>query len=255
MEERLDATFAALADPTRRSIVARLATGDATVNELAAPFAMSLPAVCKHLAASRRAGSSRAPARPSSGLATLIGTPFDSAPGWIEESRRIWQQRFDDYDRHLRHLRRIRPRSRRWLTFPSPRIFVPRDASCSRWVVEPEHLAQFWGPNGPHTRISKITVEPHPGGVFETVMVNDADGHEYPTRAVYVEVIEPERLVWDETQSGMHVTVLFSELGPDRTEVHIHQTNAPEALAQRRAQAGFLTSLARLAAHLDTLRT
>ena len=70
----------------------------------------------------------------------------------------------------------------------------------------------------------RITVDARPGGVFETVMVNDADGSEYPTRAVYDEVREPELLAWTESHSGMRVTTQFVALGPDRTEVRIHQT-------------------------------
>ena len=104
MENPLDATFAALADPTRRAIVARLATGDATVNELAAPFAMSLPAISKHLKVLEGCGlisrSRTAQFRPCH----LEWDALDAAQAWIEESRRIWQQRFDKLDRHLRRI-------------------------------------------------------------------------------------------------------------------------------------------------------
>ena len=96
-------------------------------------------------------------------------------------------------------------------------------------------------------------MDPRPGGVFETVMVNDADGSQYPTRAVYVEVVEPERLVWTESHSGMTVTATFTDLGGGRTEVHIRQTNVPEAFRSPQAQAGFLTSLDRFAAYLSDL--
>jgi predicted ArsR family transcriptional regulator len=69
-QDQLDATFTALADPTRRAIVARLARGDATVNELAAPFDLTLPGISKHLKVLSAAGSSRGPGTPSSGPAT-----------------------------------------------------------------------------------------------------------------------------------------------------------------------------------------
>ena len=94
-----------------------------------------------------------------------------------------------------------------------------------------------------------------PGGVFETVMVNDADGSQYPTRAVYVEVTEPERLVWNEAHSGMTTTVTFTDLGGARTEVRIHQVNVPEAFRRPEAQAGFLSSLDRCAAYLGSLQS
>ena len=81
-------------------------------------------------------------------------------------------------------------------------------------------------------------------------MVNDADGSEYPTRAVYDEVREPELLVWTESHSGMRVRSEFVALGPDRTEVRIQQTYVPEAFLAPEAQAGFLSSLDRFAAYL-----
>src|SRR6266567_2389300 len=103
--DRLDATFAALADPTRRAIVDHLARGDATVNELAAPFAMSLPAISKHLKVLERCGlisrTRQAQFRPCH----LEQAELDSAASWIEENRRIWTERFDKLDAHLRDIR------------------------------------------------------------------------------------------------------------------------------------------------------
>lgn len=102
--DQLDATFTALADPTRRAIVTRLATGDATVNELAAPFAMSLPGISKHLKMLERCGlisrTRHAQFRPCH----LEREALDVAVSWIEESRRIWTERFDKLDRHLREI-------------------------------------------------------------------------------------------------------------------------------------------------------
>ncbi len=104
-QDRLDATFAALADPTRRAIVDHLARGDATVNELAAPFAMSLPAISKHLKVLERCGlisrTRQAQFRPCH----LEQAALDSAASWIEENRRIWTERFDKLDAHLRDIR------------------------------------------------------------------------------------------------------------------------------------------------------
>src|SRR5436309_14692716 len=99
---RLDRTFAALADPTRRSILTRLARGEATVNELAEPFAMSLPAVSRHLKVLERAGlivrSREAQWRPS----RLDVEPLDEAVAWMQSRRRTWEQRMDRLDAHLR---------------------------------------------------------------------------------------------------------------------------------------------------------
>jgi DNA-binding transcriptional ArsR family regulator len=100
----LDATFTALADPTRREIVARLAQGAATVNELAAPFDMTLPAISKHLKVLERCGlisrTQHAQFRPCH----LEPEALDSALGWIESSRRTWRERFDKLDAHLRDI-------------------------------------------------------------------------------------------------------------------------------------------------------
>jgi DNA-binding transcriptional ArsR family regulator len=104
--DQLDAAFTALADPTRRAIVTRLAQSDATVNELAAPFDMTLPAISKHLKVLERCGlisrTRRAQFRPCH----LEQQALDAAMSWIEEKRRIWAQRFDKLDAHLRDIQR-----------------------------------------------------------------------------------------------------------------------------------------------------
>ncbi len=134
------------------------------------------------------------------------------------------------------------------------RIFEAPRELVFRCMIEPEHLSHFWGPVGTSAPVDSIKVDPRPGGVFETVMVNDADGSRFPTRAVYVEVVEPERLVWNELHSGMTVTSTFRDLGDSRTEVRIHQANVPEALLRNsQAQAGFASALDRLSGHLEAL--
>jgi len=100
-QDRLDATFTALADPTRRAMVARLAAGDATVSELAAPFDLTLPGISKHLKVLERCGlisrSRRAQFRPCH----LEWDALDSAVSWLEDNRRVWAERFDKLDEHL----------------------------------------------------------------------------------------------------------------------------------------------------------
>jgi len=100
----LDATFAALADPTRRAILARLAEGDATVNELAEPFTLSLPAISKHLKVLERSGlisrARRAQFRPCH----LEAAALDGAVDWIDRNRQVWTERFDRLELHLREL-------------------------------------------------------------------------------------------------------------------------------------------------------
>jgi uncharacterized protein YndB with AHSA1/START domain len=137
------------------------------------------------------------------------------------------------------------------LTFT--RIFeAPRDL-VFRCMTEPQHLTHFWGPIGVSTPLENIQIDPRPGGAFETIMVNDADGSQYPMRAVFEEVTAPERLVWVDAATGMTTTSTFTELGDARTEVNIHQANVPEGFRSPEAQAGFLSSLDKFAAYLATL--
>jgi uncharacterized protein YndB with AHSA1/START domain len=134
------------------------------------------------------------------------------------------------------------------------RVFDAPKELVFRCMIEPEHLTHFWGPAGVSTPLETIKVDARPGGIFETVMVSDSDGSQYRMRAVYVEVIEPERLVWTDSDTGMTTTSTFTDLGDARTEVRIHQANVPEAFASPQAQAGFLTSLDLFAEYLAKLR-
>jgi len=100
--DQLSSTFAALADPTRRAILSRLAEGEATVNELAEPFPISVQAVSKHLKVLERAGlitrGRMAQLRPS----RLQGAPLGDAAAWLEEYRRFWEGGFDRLEQRLR---------------------------------------------------------------------------------------------------------------------------------------------------------
>ena len=133
------------------------------------------------------------------------------------------------------------------------RVFdAPREL-VFRCMLEPEHLTHFGGPAGVSTPLESINVVARPGGVFETVMVNDSDGSRYPTRAVYVEIAEPERIIWTEPGSGVTTTSTFRDLGGERTELEIRQANAPAGYRSPEARAGFATSLDRFAAYLEKL--
>jgi len=103
--DQLSTTFAALADPTRRAILARLASGECSVTELAEPFDMSLPAVSKHLRVLERAGliarGREAQWRPC----RIEATPLKEVADWTERYRHIWEQRFDRLDKYLREMK------------------------------------------------------------------------------------------------------------------------------------------------------
>jgi DNA-binding transcriptional ArsR family regulator len=104
MADPLSTTLSALADPTRRAILARLASGEATVTELAEPFAMSLPAVSKHLKVLQRAGliarGREAQWRPC----RLEAAPLKDAADWIEPYRRFWEESLDRLDAYLKEV-------------------------------------------------------------------------------------------------------------------------------------------------------
>lgn len=111
--DRLDATFTALADPTRRAILARLANGEASVAELAAPFAMSQPAISKHLKVLERAGlisiavdAQRRPRR-------IEGAPLAEAVGWLERYREIWERNYQRLDALLEEMKALEEQARK----------------------------------------------------------------------------------------------------------------------------------------------
>jgi DNA-binding transcriptional ArsR family regulator len=106
MNDRLSETFGALADPTRRAILARLASGEASVTELSEPFAMSMPAISKHLKVLERAGliarGREAQWRPC----RLQSGPLQDVAGWVEQYRQFWEESFERLGDYLQELKR-----------------------------------------------------------------------------------------------------------------------------------------------------
>jgi DNA-binding transcriptional ArsR family regulator len=113
MNDQLSSTFAALADPTRRAILARLSLGETSVTELAQPFEMSMPAVSKHLKVLERAGlisrGREAQWRPC----RLDAGPLKDAASWIEEYRRFWSAHVDALERHLDRMHPSKPANKK----------------------------------------------------------------------------------------------------------------------------------------------
>jgi DNA-binding transcriptional ArsR family regulator len=105
-EDRLDLTFAALANPARRAILAQLSTGEASVNSLAEPLDMTLPSVSKHIKVLERAGlvsrSQRAQQRPC----TINASPLEEISNWAEQYRPVWEARLDRMDEYVTQLQR-----------------------------------------------------------------------------------------------------------------------------------------------------
>lgn len=111
MTDPLSETFGALADPTRRAILARLASGEASVTELAAPFEMSMPAISKHLKVLERAGliarGREAQWRPC----RLQAAPLQDVAGWVDHYRRFWEESFDRLDEYLQEMKKRDPKN------------------------------------------------------------------------------------------------------------------------------------------------
>jgi DNA-binding transcriptional ArsR family regulator len=120
----LSTTFAALADPTRRAILERLADGDATVGELAEPFAMSLPAISKHLSVLERAGLVAKDRDGQRRNCRITATPLKSATSWLEEYRRHWEANLDNLDAYLNRIQQP--------SIQQPRIQQPRIRGTAR---------------------------------------------------------------------------------------------------------------------------
>jgi uncharacterized protein YndB with AHSA1/START domain len=135
------------------------------------------------------------------------------------------------------------------------RIYQAPRELVFRCMTTPEHLTHFWGPKGISTPIENITIDLRPGGVFETIMVNDANGENYPMRGVFVEINEPEKLVWTEqgVEGGMTTSITFTDLGDGRTEAFTHQTNVPEMFRSAQAQEGMTSSFERFDDYLATI--
>jgi DNA-binding transcriptional ArsR family regulator len=104
LHDKLSATFAALADPTRRAILSRLADGTRTVNELAEPFDMTLPAVSKHLKVLERAGLISRERLAQTRPCKLEAKPLQQAVSWIEQYRKHWEESFDRLEEYLKEL-------------------------------------------------------------------------------------------------------------------------------------------------------
>ncbi|MFH8385286.1 SRPBCC domain-containing protein [Kitasatospora sp. NPDC018058] len=142
------------------------------------------------------------------------------------------------------------------MTFPSTadtdlgeltitRVFDAPRERVFKAFTDPDQLSRFWSPVGTSLPVDKIKVDARPGGVFETVMVADADGTEYPMSAVYLDVVEPEKIAFTVTGAGLVSTMTFSDLD-GKTELVLHQTNVAAMFRSPEAVAGLNSSFDRL---------
>ena len=133
--DRLSTTFASLADPTRRAILARLADGDATVTELAEPFSISLPAISRHLKVLEHAGLISRSRSAQWRSSTLQVEPLREATAWMEQYRQFWDDNFDRLDAHLRRIQRAQSAD------TTPSTSTPQSAPSSTPQDQPERTS------------------------------------------------------------------------------------------------------------------
>jgi uncharacterized protein YndB with AHSA1/START domain/DNA-binding transcriptional ArsR family regulator len=290
--DHLSSIFAALADPTRRAILERLAGGEATVNELAEPFAISLPAISRHLKVLEQAGlisrGRTAQWRPC----RLETGPLEEAVDWITKYRTFYEARFDRLEAHLRELQKQAegregaawPRSQRsvlterhqgrkdaqWQT-GEPIIVITRELDAPRDLVwrawtDPAHVAAWYAPEG--FTVPRIELDFRPGGVMELDM-QGPDGTIYPNKGTYREIVPPERIVisdevqesdaWgDEPPADNVQTVTFEALPGNRTRIRnvirLNSVAARDAMVEMGAATGWKETLDKLVAHLTSMQ-
>jgi uncharacterized protein YndB with AHSA1/START domain/DNA-binding transcriptional ArsR family regulator len=233
MPDRLSATFAALADPTRRAILGRLVRGETSVTELAKPFDMTLPGISKHLKVLERAGLIERGREAQWRPCRLKAGPLKSIADWVEEYRQFWEESFDrltttcaSYRERKRNMAAKRNSPSKELAGQElvlTRVFdAPRRLVFKAWT-DPKHVAKWWGPHGFTNPVCKLDVRP--GGQIRIDM-RGPDGTVYPMSGVYQEVVEPERLVFtsaalDERGKPLFevlTTVTFTEQGGKTTQ-------------------------------------
>ena len=128
------------------------------------------------------------------------------------------------------------------------RVFSAPRELVWRCLTEPAHLAAYWGPAGMSTPVDGIVVDLRVGGRFETLMLGEHGSHRMV--ATFTAVEPPARLCWVDDDSGVETTSTLSDLGDATTEVVIRQAGVPDWMLDPQAQAGFLSSLDKLEAHL-----
>lgn len=261
----LDLAFAALADPTRRSILETLARGPSTVGDLAEPFQMSGPAVSRHLKILERAQLITRTTNAQWRTITLRTAPFTGVTDWIETQRLRWDQRFTALDAHLEKMKETTrtvegtPVSTHDTTpeFTINRTFnAPRKLVWRAWTTE-EHLAAWFAPFG--VTAESVSVDLRVGGRYRYTMVNQDTSEKYPTGGEYLAIIPVEHLsfTWGEPEAPVEdaavisLTLNSSTGGDDTTEMTFHVRGVDGRPGDNNVYDGWDEALTNLARHLS----
>ena len=234
----LSAVFSALADPTRRAILARLAAGEASVKTLAEPFAISAPAISRHLKVLERSGLIRRGRDARWRPCRLDPTGLRQAAGWLEGYRRYWQEGFDRLDDYLRELQTDKNQMNQTptqitekpndLELVIHRVFdAPRHLVFAVWTRD-EHLSRWCLPKG-FTRVGSGG-DLRPGGTWWSDM-RSADGELFQSFGVYRDIVPDERLsfthCWrDDDGKPEHetlITIRLAEVEGGKTQMTFQQ--------------------------------
>jgi uncharacterized protein YndB with AHSA1/START domain/DNA-binding transcriptional ArsR family regulator len=253
----LSLTFAALSDPTRRAILARLSRGEASVTQLVEPFEMSQPAISKHLKVLERAGlvvrGRDAQFRPC----RIEAAPLKDVSDWVEHYRAIWEARLDWLGDYLQDLQKRRSAmnarnpadaeadtSSGELTL-NRTYDAPRSLVFAAWSSA-EQIARWWGPNGFTAPVCEVDFRP--GG--KLVILMRGHGMEHWMRGSFDEIVDQERIVFtvdagDEGGHLIHTVVTFAGQG-GKTVLTIEQTIPKNPMMAKGQRQGWTEQLARL---------
>ena len=192
--DQLSVTFAALADPTQRAILARLAEGETSVTQLGQLFEITLPGISKHLKVLERAGLIARRRDAQWRPCRLEAGPLKEVARWVEDYRRFWEDssaRFHSENRMVAKSMDTDPSSSR--QFVITRVFdAPIERVFEAWT-DPRQMARWWGPHNFSNPVCEL--DARPGGAWRIVM-RGPDGADHPAKGVYREVAQPHRLVW-----------------------------------------------------------
>ena len=270
-DEKLSQTFAALASSTRRAILARLAKGEATVNELAEPFNMSLPAISKHIKVLERAGLIKQGQKAQYRPCTIDASPLVEVANWTEQYRHIWEARFDQMDDYIKQLkaRRIIMNDQ---TMSQDAVVVERTFDAPVEVIwqmwtQPEHFKKWYGPTGFTVPVAEMDVQV--GGKHLFCMSSPDGKMKMWSTGEYLEIVQNERLVYTDIPADEHgnavspadmgmpegyptettVIVQLEDVG-GKTKMTMTHVGVP---ASSGAGGGWEQAFDKMAAHLQTL--
>ena len=226
---RLDLVFAALADPTRRAILARLAQGEATVNQLVSPFALRQPTISKHLKVLEEAGLVSRGRNAQFRQVRLNPAPLAGAAQWLSDYRRFWEESLTQLGDYAKELQLKESVMNTRETIAERELIVTRDFDVpARFLFEayskPEHLRRWFGPKG--YPLTMCQVDFRVGGRYRFAMTGPDGTQNTPFGGEYLEIVPNKKIVFDNSfeepnSRKMIMTITFAETD-GKTKLTMH---------------------------------